>query len=91
MSSEPKLNAEQICEQAIYKVSRYLMPSANSCRLIQDESGAYFVFEFTNYCFGEKKSQRFTVPVAKIEDGTVSKQQLLTALWLTLGKIEGVL
>jgi len=94
MNNQPKLTAEQICQLAIWKMSGYLMhvvPSTDSCKLIQDESGERFVFEFTSYRFGEKRSQRFTIPVAKIEDGTVSQQQLLTALWIALGKMEGVL
>jgi hypothetical protein len=90
MSSETKLNAEQICQLAINKISRYMVPAYDACTLSRDESGRYFVFEFTNNYFGDKKSERLTVLVAMIEDGIISKQQLLAALWHTFGKIEGM-
>jgi hypothetical protein len=90
MTNEPKFNAEQICDQAILEITRHMVPASDTCTVIRDESGAYFVFELTNNCFGEKKSERLTVLAAMIEDGIISNQQLLAALWHTLGKLRGM-
>jgi hypothetical protein len=90
MTNEPKFNAEQICQWAIGRISRYLVPATDACKLSQDESGKHFVFEFSAYWFSETKRERFTVSAAMIEDGVISEQQLLAALWHTLGKARGM-
>ena len=90
MSNQPKLNAEQICYRAKGEIDRYLVPATNPCKLSQDESGRYFVFELTHYLFNQKESGRLTVLAAMIEDGIISEQQLLAALWHALLKVRGV-
>ena len=90
MTDQPKLNAEQICHWAIDSITRYMVPAYDACTLSQDESGGYFVFEFTRNRFGEKKSERFTVLAELIEDGIISQRELLAGLWHTLGRIEGM-
>jgi hypothetical protein len=90
MSSETKLDAEKICDEAIWMITRHIVPARDTCTLTRDESGAYFVIEFTDNCFGEKKSERLAVLAAMIEDGIISQRELLASLWHTLGKLRGM-
>jgi hypothetical protein len=94
MSSEPKFNAEQICNVARHMIRQFLN-YRESCELSRDESEAYFVFRFTRLPsrFGineTKETGRFTVLGAMIEDGIMSERQLNAALWHTLGQIRGM-
>jgi hypothetical protein len=91
MSSEPKLNAEQICLNASHRISFFLYP-AESFDLSRDESKAYFVFRFT---VRDRDSVReiasLSVLGAMIEDGIISEQSLHASLWQELGRIRGML
>ena len=90
MTSEPKLDAEQICINASNRISIFLRPG-ESCDLNKDESKAYFVFRFImRDRNGDQEIGRFTVLGALIEDGIVSEQSLLAALWQELGRIRGM-
>jgi hypothetical protein len=91
MSSEPKLNAEQICLNASHRISIFLRPGEN-CYLLKDESMAYFVFSFTvRDADSVREIASFSVLGALIEDGIVSEQSLHAALWQELGRIRGML
>ena len=90
MSSEPKLNAEQICINASHRISIFLKPGEN-CVLIKDESMAYFVFSFTvRDRDSVSEIASLSVLGAMIEDGIMSEQRLHAALWHTLGQIRGM-
>ena len=90
MSSEPKLNAEQICLGASHRISVFLYP-AESFDLTKDESGGYFVFRFlTRDADGVQEIGRFAVSGAMIEDGVISERQLHANLWQELGRIRGM-
>jgi hypothetical protein len=90
MSSETKLNAERICFVAAQRIRIFLHPR-ESCELNKDESKAYFVFRFImRDRNGDQEIGRFTVLGALIEDGIVSEQSLLAALWQELGRIRGM-
>ena len=94
MSSETKLNAEQICYRAKWKIQVFLGPFIEDCEVSKDEGGQYFVFRFTkwdtSYPYGVQETGRFTVLGAAIEDGIISEQRLWAALWHTLGQIRGM-
>ena len=95
MSSEPKLNSEQICDRAKGKIRNFLHPYVENCEVSKDEGGQYFVFRFTKWdpsypLWGRQEIGRFTVLSAMIEDGIISEQQLHAALWHTLGQIRGM-
>jgi hypothetical protein len=94
MSSETKLNAEQICYRAKGKIRNFLQPFIEHCELIKDEGG-YFVFKFTkwdvSYPRGVQEIGRFTVLGAMIEDGIITERQLHSHLWQELGQIRGML
>jgi hypothetical protein len=90
MSSETKLNAEQICLSASHRISIFLRPG-ESCDLLKDQSMAYFVFSFTvRDRDGVREIASLTVLGEMIEDGIISNQQLLASLWHTLGKLRGM-
>jgi hypothetical protein len=91
MSSEFKLDAEQICYEAKQKIRNFLQPFVEHCELIKDEGGQYFVFKFTvRDRDGVRETGRFTVLGALIEDGIISEQSLHAALWQELGKTRGM-
>jgi hypothetical protein len=90
MSSEPKLNAEQICLNASHRISFFLYP-AESFDLSKDESGGYFVFRFlVRENDGVYETGKLSVLGALIEDGIISEQSLHAALWQELGKTRGM-
>ena len=90
MSNQPKLNAEQICLDAVQRIRRFLYPG-ESCILIKDESMAYFVFSFeVRDADGVREIASLSVLGAMIEDGIMSEQQLHAALWQELGRIRGM-
>jgi hypothetical protein len=90
MSSETKLDAEQICLNASNRISIFLRPG-ESCELLKDESMAYFVFSFT---VRNRESVReiasLSVLGAMLEDGIISERSLHAALWQELGHIRGM-
>ena len=94
MSSEPKLDAEQICDRARGKIRNFLQPFVEDCEVSKDEGGQYFVFKFTKWDIGAfrgvQEIGRFYVLGAAIEDGIISEQRLHAALWQQLGKIRGM-
>jgi hypothetical protein len=91
MSSETKLNAEQICLNASNRISIFLRPG-ESCILIKDESMAYFVFSFmVREADGVREIASLSVLGALIEDGIISERSLHAALWQELGRIRGML
>jgi hypothetical protein len=94
MSNEPKLDAEQICYRAKWKIQVFLGPFIEDCEVSKDEGGQYFVFRFTkwdiSYPRGVREIGRFAVLGAMIEDGIMSEQRLHAALWHTLGQIRGM-
>jgi hypothetical protein len=90
MSSETKLNAEQICFSGAQRIRGFLYHD-ESCYLSKDASGLYFVFEFTmRDRDGVREIGRFSVLGALIEDGIVSEQSLHAALWQELGRLRGM-
>jgi len=90
MSSETKLDAEQICLGAAHRISRFLYP-AESFDLSKDESKAYFVFRFMmRDSDGVQEIGRLAVLGAMIEDGIISERQLHAHLWQELGQIRGM-
>jgi hypothetical protein len=91
MSSETKLNAEQICVFAINRIRRFLVTPIEDCELIKDASGAYFVFRFIKHD-GEViwEKGRLTVLIEMIEDGIMSEREIAEGLWHTLGQIKGM-
>ncbi len=90
MSSETKLNAEQISLGASRRISRFLRPG-ESCDLLKDESMAYFVFSFTvRDRDGVREIASLSVLGALIEDGIISERALHAHLWQELGKIRGM-
>jgi hypothetical protein len=89
MSSETKLNAEQICFSGAQRIRGFLYHD-ESCYLSKDASGLYFVFEFTMRDHNEEIG-RFTVLGALIEDGIISERELHAHLWQELGRIRGML
>ncbi len=95
MSSEPKFNAERICDRARGKIRNFLQSFVEDCEVSKDEGGRYFVFKFTTWDIGRARGVReigrFAVLGALIEDGIVSEQSLLAALWQELGRIRGML
>ena len=94
MSSETKLDAEQICYGGAHRIGGFLYP-LERCALIKDESKSYFVFKFKKWdpsypLWGWQEIGRFTVLGAMIEDRIMSKRRLNAALWHTLGQIRGM-
>ncbi len=94
MTSEPKLDAEQICYRAKGKIKKFLQRHVEHCELTKEEEGQYFVFKFTkwdiSYPRGVQEIGRFTVLGAMIEDGIISERELHAALWQELGRIRGM-
>ena len=90
MSNQPKLDAEQICLNAVQRISIFLKPG-ESCDLLKDESMAYFVFSFTiRESDVVREIASLSVLGAMIEDGIISEQRLHAALWQELGRIRGM-
>jgi hypothetical protein len=90
MSSEPKLNAEQICLDAVQRIRRFLRPG-ESCILLKDESMAYFVFSFQiREADSVREIASLSVLGAIIEDGIISERALHAHLWQELGQIRGM-
>ena len=89
-------NVVHVCNGAMKAIRSQLQSKFEDCELTEDASERYLVFKFIRrYPDEPTKFAAFTVLKDIIQDGirqdgSMSEQQLKTALWRTLGQLRGL-